>query len=104
MYLAHELIILGMKMNLSSVLPDTVKVTFVDFIEPLKSLGCSVLECQMETQQEQIFKILSDSGNVIPPTLSLMVTDSLSTCYNLLLQDYQQWASVRNCQFLLRNR
>lgn len=62
MYLTHELIIVSMKMNLASVLPDTVKATFVDYVEPLKSLGYSVLDAQVETQQEQLFKIVSDSG------------------------------------------
>lgn len=63
MYLAHELVSLGI--NCQSLLPENVNATFVDFIEPLKSLGNTTLNSQVETQQEQIFKIISDSGELI---------------------------------------
>lgn len=62
MYFAHELVSLGIRCQ--SLLPENVNATFVDFIEPLKSLGHSVLNSQVQTQQEQILKIVADSGEL----------------------------------------
>lgn len=60
MYLAHELALLGSEY--SNVLKNNI-VTFVDFVEPLRSLGHSALNDQVDKQREQLVEILRQSGN-----------------------------------------
>ncbi|XP_065207080.1 centromere/kinetochore protein zw10 homolog [Planococcus citri] len=60
MYLAHELALLGIECT--ALLQQEVVFTFVDFIEPLRSLGNNVFNSQIEGQKEQLLEILESSG------------------------------------------
>lgn len=60
MYLAHELALLGIEC--ATLLQQEVVFTFVDFIEPLRSLGNSVFNSQIDTQRDQLLEILESSG------------------------------------------
>lgn len=60
MYLAHELATLGIQF--SNLLQENIITTFVDFIDPLRSLGYSILNSQIDIQRQQLLEILSLSG------------------------------------------
>lgn len=60
MYLAHELATLGIQF--SNLLQENIITTFVDFIDPLRSLAYNILNSQIDIQRQQLLEILSLSG------------------------------------------
>lgn len=60
MFLAHELALLGIECT--AIFKEDVVVTFVDYIEPLRSLGNNVFNSQIEVQRKQLMEILENSG------------------------------------------